>query len=126
MFFMMGITPRRKDYEYRGSVIICDRCGAYGRYQVYMTCMCLSLFFIPVFKWKKQYFAESTCCSTTYELDPEIGRRIARGENVEIRPQHLREVYSGYGCGGRTRRCSACGYVTDEDFVFCPKCGRRF
>ena len=132
MFFMIGVNPQRKEYEYRGGVMICGKCGGYGRYRVYMTCMCLSLFFIPLFKWRKEYFAQSTCCGTTYALDPDIGRRIARGEEVEILPQHLREVfaggsggYGGYG-GRRVRRCSACGYVTDEDFQFCPKCGRRF
>ena len=125
MFFMIGMSPRRTDYEYRGGVMICGRCGRYGSYRVYMTCMCLSLFLIPVFKWNRQYFAQSTCCGTVYELDPEVGRRIARGENVEILPQHLREFYTE-SAGGRIRRCSACGYVTGEDFDFCPKCGRRF
>ena len=123
MFFMIGAMPQRKEYDYHGGMMICGRCGAYGRYRVYMTCMCLSLFFIPVFKWKKQYFAESTCCSTTYELDPDIGRRIARGEDVEILPQHLHEIRAGYG---RTRCCARCGYTTNEDFEYCPKCGRRF
>ena len=128
MFFMIGINPQRKDYDYHGGVMICSRCGRYGRYRVYMTCMCLTLFFIPCFKWNKQYFAESTCCGTTYALDPEIGRRIARGESVEILPQHLREMYNGYGStgGGGYRRCMNCGFETTEDFEFCPKCGRRF
>ena len=66
-----------------------------------------------------------------YELDPEIGRRIARGEDVEILPQHLQRVNPQYGYGfengsGNTiKRCSNCGYTTTEDFEFCPKCGRR-
>lgn len=51
MFFMMGITDGRKDFDFN-QVITCDECGRYGRYQVYMTYMVLSLFFIPCFKWK--------------------------------------------------------------------------
>lgn len=27
---------------------------------------------------------------------------------------------------GRYKRCSSCGYETQEDFEFCPKCGQRF
>jgi len=46
MFFMMGITDGRKDFDFN-QVITCDECGRYGRYQVYMTYMVLSLFFIP-------------------------------------------------------------------------------
>ena len=45
MFFMMGITDGRKDFDFN-QVITCDECGRYGRYQVYMTYMVLSLFFI--------------------------------------------------------------------------------
>ena len=112
-------------------VITCDECGRYGRYQVYMTYMVLSLFFIPCFKWNRHYYVQTTCCNALYELDPEIGRRIARGEDVEILPQHLQRVNPQYGYGfgngsGNTiKRCSNCGYTTTEDFEFCPKCGRR-
>ena len=54
------------------------------------------------------------------QLDPEIGRRIARGEDVEILPQHLQRVNPQYGYGfengsGNTiKRCSNCGYTTTE------------
>ncbi|MDE7186328.1 MAG: zinc ribbon domain-containing protein [Lachnospiraceae bacterium] len=123
MFFMMGITQGRKDFEYNQTVI-CDRCGTYGRYQVFMTYMCLSLFFIPCFKWNKQYYVQSACCNTIYSLDPEIGRQIARGADIEILPQHLTQVQAGYrSC---YKRCINCGFETQEDFEFCPKCGRRF
>ena len=123
MFFMMGITQGRKDFEYNQTVI-CDRCGTYGRYQVVMTYMCLSLFFIPCFKWNKQYYVQSACCNTIYSLDPEIGRQIARGADIEILPQHLTQVQAGYrSC---YKRCINCGFETQEDFEFCPKCGRRF
>ena len=122
MFFMMGITQGRKDFEYNQTVI-CDRCGTYGRYQVFMTYMCLSLFFIPCFKWNKQYYVQSACCNTIYSLDPEIGRQIARGADIEILPQHLTQVQAGYrSC---YKRCINCGFETQEDFEFCPKCGRR-
>ncbi len=89
--FMMGITDGRKDFDFN-QVITCDECGRYGRYQVYMTYMVLSLFFIPCFKWNRHYYVQTTCCNALYELDPEIGRRIARGEDVEILPQHLQRV----------------------------------
>ena len=96
MFFMMGITDGRKDFDFN-QVITCDECGRYGRYQVYMTYMVLSLFFIPCFKWNRHYYVQTTCCNALYELDPEIGRRIARDEDVEILPQHLQRVNPQYG-----------------------------
>lgn len=123
MFLMIGITQGRKNFEYN-QLIICDYCGAYGRYQVFMTYMCLSLFFIPCLKWNRQYYVQSTCCDTLYALDPEIGKRIARGDQVEILPQNMTQVQAG--SRGRFKRCGSCGYETQEDFEFCPKCGERF
>ena len=122
MFFIMGITQGRKDLEYN-QMIICDHCGSYGRYQVFMTYMCLSLFFIPCFKWKKTYYVQSTCCGSVYELDPEIGKRIAKGEEIEILESHLTKVQSG--SRNVLKRCDHCGFETREEFDYCPKCGRK-
>lgn len=123
MFFIIGITEGRKNLKY-SQMVICGHCGSYGRYQVFMDYMCLSLFFIPCFKWNKKYYVHSTCCNTISALDPEVGKRIARGEEVEILPQNLTQVQAGYKTIGK--RCENCGFETREDFEFCPKCGRRF
>ena len=106
MFFIMGITQGRKDFDYN-QMMVCAHCGSYGRYQVYMTYMCLSLFFIPCLKWSRQYYVRSTCCNTVYSLAPEIGKRIARGEKIEILPEHLTQVQARYK--SRVKRCVNCG-----------------
>lgn len=128
MFFIMGITPGEKKLNYN-QMVICHQCGSYGRYEVFMTWTCLSLFFIPVFKWNKHYYVRTTCCNTTFELDAEVGRKIARGENVEILPEHLLRLGGndrfGYISPGK-HICSNCGYETEEDFQYCPKCGKPF
>lgn len=124
MFFIMGITDGRKDFEF-AQTMICNICGKYGRYQVFMTYTVLSLFFIPCFKWNKHYYVQTSCCGTLYELDPEIGKQVARGEQVEILPQHLSQMRKG-GSWNQYKRCAPCGYETAEDFEFCPKCGKRF
>lgn len=121
MFFMMGITEGRKELQHH-QVMICDCCGAYGQYAVFMTYTVLSLFFIPCFKWNRQYFVRATCCNAIYRLNPEIGRRIEKGEDVEICAEHLQGVRQG---GSNFKRCGNCGYTTAEDFEYCPKCGRR-
>ena len=70
MFFIMGITEGRKRFEQLFS-IICPACGNAGRAVVYMTYTCLSLFFIPVFKWNRQYYVEMECCGTLFMLNEE-------------------------------------------------------
>lgn len=92
MFFIMGITDGRKDFDFH-QMMTCGACGAYGRYQVFMTYTVLSLFFIPCIKWNRHYYVQASCCNALYELDAEIGKRIARGGDVEILPQHLRPVH---------------------------------
>lgn len=151
MFFIMGISEGRKDFDF-SQMVICSSCGAYGRYMVFMTYTFLSLFFIPTFRWNRRYFVQMSCCGRIYELNSEVGKRIARGEEVEIRPEDL--IGAGYsgGFGGPdaysqedwsrsgwnrdnwdvhadrnpVKTCSNCGYSTNEDFEYCPKCGRKF
>lgn len=123
MFFIMGITDGRKELNYDGNGMnICKSCGAYSSYTVFMTYMCLSLFFIPVFKWGKKYYVKASCCSSIFELNEEKGKAIACGEDVRITDADLSIVrqYSRQKC------CKNCGYETAEDFEFCPKCGERF
>lgn len=126
---MVGITQGRKDFDHN-QLVICTQCGQYGRYRVFMTFTQLLLFFIPCFRWGKRYFVQMSCCGAVYELDPEIGARISRGEEVQIKESELK-LSGGFG-GGHARmehymehRCPACGYRTAEDFTYCPKCGGR-
>ena len=43
MFFMMSITDGRKDFDFHQQ-IICDLCGRYGRFEVFMTILPLPCF----------------------------------------------------------------------------------
>ena len=122
MFFMMGITDGRKDLDF-SQLLTCNICGKYGSFHVFMTYTVLSLFFIPCFKWNRRYYVRTSCCNTLYELDPEVGKAIAKGEKPKILPEHLQKINQGRHS---FRRCSYCGYETTEDFVYCPKCGNRF
>ncbi len=122
MFFIMGITEGRKEFDFN-QIMTCSACGSMGSFRVFMTYTVLSLFFIPCFKWNKRYYVRSTCCNAVYELEPELGKRIARGEDVRIQPENLTRVLNR---GYTVKRCKNCGYATEEDFDFCPKCGERF
>ena len=123
MLFIMGINQKHKKLSCNASVFICDRCGQYGRYEVFTTYMCFSLFFIPIIKWNKHYIVRTTCCSAQYELDSNIGHAIVRGRDVEIRTEHLTPLG---GCEQTNyKRCTQCGFSTTEDFRYCPSCGKE-
>ncbi len=120
MFFMMGVTPGTKKFEQLVQ-IICPNCGNAGKAVVYMTYMCLSLFFIPVFKWNKQYYVEMQCCGSVYTLNEEKGKAVARGEDVVITSDDL----TPYSNGNYIRKCPNCGSTVDSNFDYCPHCGRK-
>ena len=131
MLFIAGVTQGTKEILYQAAVFVCGRCGRYGRYQVYMTYMCLSLFFIPILKWNKKYYVRTTCCQTVYELDPEVGKRLLRGEEVEITESDLTlrqdgngNPWTGSDASHRHKVCPSCGFETVEDFSYCPQCGK--
>ena len=124
MFFMIGITDGEKDLSF-SQMLICKSCGAYGRAEVYMTFTQLLLFFIPCFQWNKQYYVRMSCCGSVFALDPAVGSRIASGETPFLKEEDLTPVYGGSSYIP-IRTCASCGYTTNEDFAYCPKCGSRF
>lgn len=63
------------------------------------------------------------------QLNEEVGKRIAAGEDVSIREEDLTLVSEGHDAPAwdvPLKRCSNCGYETKENFEYCPKCGKRF
>lgn len=121
MFFIGGISNGEKKLDYV-QTIVCSRCGAFGRMEVYMTYMCFSLFFIPIFRWNKKYFVKSSCCNNIYTLNENIGLKISRGENISISENDLELI----NCNQQIiNRCQNCGYISNDDFQFCPKCGQK-
>lgn len=123
MFFIIGMNQESRALAYI-KTMICKRCGKYGRYQINMTYMVFTLFFIPLFKWDKKFFVKTSCCGMEYSLDKDIGKRILRGEDIEITEKDLSPIYSEhYSYHGK--ECFNCGYRTNENFSYCPKCGNR-
>lgn len=121
MFFIGSISNGEKKLDYIQSTV-CSRCGAFGRMEIYMTYMCFSLFFIPIFKWNKKYYVKYTCCNSIYVLDDEIGTKISHGENISISEDNLH--LADYNIP-TINRCNNCGYICDNDFEYCPKCGKK-
>ena len=122
---MMGITDGRKQLDFTQTVI-CGVCGKYGRYQVFMTYTVLSLFFYPMLQMEPALLcADELLQYALYELDPEMGKAIARGEQVEILPQHLTLV-NQEAVDTVIGAAATAGMRQQKIFEFCPKCGNRF
>lgn len=130
MFFICGINPVRRAIKYE-KMIICNKCGKYGRYEVYMTYMCFNIFFIPIIKWDKHYYVETTCCGALYELNEYIGKKLKNGENIDITEKDLTNISYKNNKGWSDhnnisdKKCMDCGYISPRDFEYCPKCGKK-
>lgn len=120
MFFILGINHKEEQLKY-DQVVVCDNCGRYGHMTVWVTYSYLMFFFIPVFNWGHRYFVRMGCCGAYCEIDKELGENVASGKVTNIPPENLpfREM------ANKLHRCPLCGYSTEEDFQFCPKCGTR-
>lgn len=123
MFFIMGISSSEKKLDFI-QTMLCSTCGQFGRYEVYMTYTFLSLFFIPLFKWNKRFYVRSSCCNTIYAIDNDLGLKIMHGENITLSEQDLHIINNNYS-GTTQKRCNNCGYISDSEFAYCPKCGNR-
>ncbi|MEY8416526.1 zinc ribbon domain-containing protein [Tissierella praeacuta] len=121
MFFVFGISTKEKDIDFV-QTIICPSCNSYGRLEMFMTYTYFSLFFIPIFKWNKKYYVRSTCCDSIYTIDNNLGQAIERGEMTNIKESDLHPININYH---KQQVCSNCNYSIDEDFEYCPKCGRK-
>ncbi|WP_317856282.1 zinc ribbon domain-containing protein [Chakrabartyella piscis] len=121
MFFIAGISQGRKDLDFL-QTIVCKRCGRLSSISVFATYMYFSFFFIPIFKWNKQYYAVSSCCQTPFSIDKELGQAIERGERVDLTHDDLHFVDLGYA---QASVCPDCGYRLDSEHIYCPKCGRK-
>lgn len=120
MFLIMGINQAEKKLNFN-QLVVCKSCGKYGRVEVFMTYTYFMLFFIPIFKWDKRFFVRMNCCGTSCEISKELGKEVESGKLKEINIEELnfrqKEIWG--------RACLNCGFVTNEDFSYCPKCGSR-
>ncbi|MDD6213772.1 MAG: zinc ribbon domain-containing protein [Firmicutes bacterium] len=124
MFFIMGLSNGRKELNYDSMGInICPACGAYCRYRVYYTYMYLSLFFIPIFKWSKQYYAECSSCARCFKLNKNLGKRIEKGEKVDISSEDIEA--EAFSCAKSSMVCRNCGNTVQSYFKYCPNCGNK-
>lgn len=120
MFFIMGISTGQRKLDF-DQVVVCPYCGQYGHVQILEIYTCLSLFFIPVFKWNKHYVIQMSCCGATRDLAQETGREIAKGRCMQVTQDSLPFRTEEFTTG--KKYCRKCGYETEEAFDFCPKCG---
>ncbi|MDO5725702.1 MAG: zinc ribbon domain-containing protein [Tissierellia bacterium] len=123
MFFIFGISDREKLIKSQ-NMYTHNRCGRWGRVDIYMVETVLSLFFIPTFRWNKRFFAHFNCCNRNIEIDKDIGMEILRNPNRNLNSNDLKDdkYYASFE-SSNLNYCQNCGKKLEDDFEFCPYCG---
>ncbi|MGD8880565.1 MAG: zinc ribbon domain-containing protein [Desulfobacterales bacterium] len=102
MIFIAGVSPKIKVLDQNPR-----RCPVCGLHQAYYKRMdhYLSLFFIPIFRVKKgEPFIICDRCEQT-----------AHAPGPDVTPQQPEDA----------RTCRYCGKTLDQNFKYCPHCGKR-
>lgn len=128
MFFvgMFGVQNKQKEIKILNN-ISCENCDKGLGGKIIKTFHFFHFFFIPLFRWNEKYYIICSGCNSVYEIPQDKGKRIDKGENIEITYWDLRPINTGYDNGNYSaeNRCSHCGKVTEPNFKYCPYCGTK-
>ena len=113
---IFGIDSKKKTVMELASVI----CPNHGmtRAVLSMSFTFFHFFFIPLFRWNRQYLLELRC-GCVYALTKEQAQDIQAGGAVDFRG--LNRVFSG----GKAayKHCRSCNKNFDTSYRYCPFCG---
>ena len=111
MFFIGGIAQKQEAIPFE-QIIDYPNCHKFSHLKVFMTYTYFSFFFIPIFKWGKRYFVQSSCCNSICELDKEIGK--GRGKR-DRKPNFDGREFSNSGEFKNWDTGEQSSWVGDED-----------
>lgn len=101
MIFIAGVSPKKKVLDQNPR-----RCSVCGLNQAYYQRVdhYLSLFFIPIFRVKKgePFSICDSCAQAGHGFKPDV-------------TQHQTNAGT----------CGSCGKALNQDFKYCPQCGKR-
>lgn len=123
MFFIFGISDKERLIKSQ-NMYTHNRCGKWGRIDIFVVETVLSLFFIPTFRWNRRFYAHFSCCNYTMELDSDLGKEILRNPNRNLTAKDLND-YQSYNREYKKPYCKNCGKELNGDFSYCPYCGMQ-
>lgn len=116
MFFMIGLYPKEKILK--TLFLNCPLSGRLEQADIIMQGNQLVLFFLPIFTFSKQFFVRFPSGSI-YKITGMDQQQILDASREELE-NHLELFHQQ----PRQNICPYCGSILQEDFVYCPHCGR--
>lgn len=98
--------------------VLC-KCGCLTRGRLMQKFTYFHIFFIPVFRWNKQFFFQCRCCGRIYRVPDGHVDEYQNKDYVDL------NLLDDVGQNSDTYECRYCGARLDKGFIFCPYCGSR-
>lgn len=127
MFFIgiFGVESKQKEIKTLND-ISCKSCDKGIGGKIIKTFNFFHFFFIPLFRWNEKYYLICNGCNSVYEIPKDKGKRIEKGEGIEITYWDLKDVETRYNVNyAACNRCAHCGKALEHDFEYCPYCGAK-
>lgn len=120
MFFIgiLGIDNKSKEIK-KLDYLNCSNCEQREYMKLIKNYNYFHIFFIPIIKWKEEYYIQCSGCNSIYKISDEKGKEIEKGVNLTLSYWDLDEINTNQNI------CKNCGYVLDNNFTYCPYCGER-
>ena len=123
MFFIgvFGMETKNKEIK-RLSPMMCKHCRETVAFHLFKHYHQFHFFFIPLLKWKMNYYIVCESCQCIATIPIEKGKALQMGEAVELTlwDQDIIEEPSQI-----KKRCSNCQEVVDSTYQYCPHCGNH-
>ena len=79
-------------------------------WQIYESCSVFYMFWIPLFRWNKKYYAKRWSDDCVVELSHDF---VRNHESLDVFHQKEENV------------CLYCGRMLEQEYAFCPYCGTK-
>lgn len=125
MFFIgiFGVEDKEKELKEYASTV-CPCCSQLSRAVLMERYTYFHIFFIPTFRWNKQYYIRYRCCGGIYEVAKEDIERFRNASDIDT--SRLKKIYCRADAEQNYyQRCKSCGKEFERRFAYCPYCGTR-
>lgn len=123
MFFIgiFGIETKNVELK-RLAPTMCKHCRGVEAFNLFKHYHQFHFFFIPLFKWKVEYYIVCEACQLIATIPTEKGQALELGEPVELTLWDQEIVYKPSQI---KRRCHQCQEIIDPTYQYCPHCGNH-
>ena len=117
VFFLAGIQSKLKPLGVWERAA-CPVCGAGASLHVIYKYMTPHIFFIPTFRFHREYVASCSSCASMFRVLPEKGNALADGEDAAFSSGDLELLQNNFRPG-----CPVCGGRNPVGQSYCGRCG---